>query len=245
MLSVPRALKALAVALVFAAVGGATAADRATVVELFTSQGCNSCPPADALLLELIERAAAENLIVLGFHVDYWDYLGWADTMADPAMTERQHAYMRAMDLPSIYTPQMIVGGTVDVIGSDRAAVEAGLLEDRGRTVAGPRIVWFEMQEDGPYLRVGAGDFDGIADVWLIVYGPEVPVEIRRGENAGKNITYGNVVQSIHHLGSWRGSDADFALPGDVGDDGLGRVALIQMEGRGPIVATARLGGLP
>ena len=135
-----------------------------------------------------------------------------------------------------------MVGGLGDVVGSDRAAVDALVREDRRRTLPGPDAVWFEMQEDGPYLRVGVGEFDGIADVWLIVYGPEVSVEIARGENAGRTITYGNVVREIRRLGTWSGAAADFAVPDFADSDRVGRVALIQMAGHGAILGTARFG---
>lgn len=96
-----------------------------TVVELFTSQGCNQCPPADAFLLELVARQERENFIVLGFHVDYWDYLGWADTFATPATTARQRNYIRPLRMQSVYTPQMVVNGRFEAVASDRMAVEA------------------------------------------------------------------------------------------------------------------------
>lgn len=242
----PRSLRALAAALVLSglAAAPAAAADHPTIVELFTSQGCTSCPPADAYLLDLVGRQDADNLIVLGFHVDYWDYLGWADTFGAPENTERQRGYMQKMGLRSVYTPQMVVGGRYDVIGADRNAVEQFLAAERAEVLPGPGDVWFDMQEDGLYLKVEAGEFEGVADVWLVVFGANEEVEILRGENAGQTIIYGNVVHSVVRLGEWTGKYADFAMPqfmygGD--DSGLGCVALIQVRGHGAIVGAAQI----
>lgn len=220
------------------------AADYPTVVELFTSQGCSACPPADAYLLELLDRQDAEDLIVLGFHVDYWDYLGWADTFGGPEMTERQHSYVQSMNLRSVYTPQMIVGGRYDVIGVDRDAVEQFLLAEKAGALPRPSEVWLDMQEDGLYLKVEGGKFEGVADVWLVIFGAREEVEILRGENAGQTIVYGNVVHSVERLGEWTGKYADFSVPEvmcDRDNSGLGCVALVQMQGHGAILGAAQI----
>ena len=221
----------------------AHAGERATVVELFTSQGCSSCPPADAYLLELLARQGSEGLIILGYHVDIWDYLGWADTLGDPAMTARQQGYIDSLALPSKYTPQMVVGGSLDVIGSNRQAVESMLDLDQAARIPGPGDVWFDDGADGSLLHVTQGDFQGTAEVWLVMYGEKEEVEILRGENAGKVIVYGNVVKRVELLGEWNGRDMVYVVPDYVrqmaGVDAC--VALVQMPGQGTILATAHL----
>ena len=243
-----RALKTralLGALLLTAATVPAGAADRfPTIIELYTSQGCSACPPADAYLLELVERQEDENFVVLGFHVDYWDYLGWADTFSAPIMTERQRGYMRAMNLRSVYTPQMVIGGRHDVVGADREAVEQILADDSLVDLPAPERMWFELQEDGMYLNVAAGEFDGIADVWLITFGAAREVEILRGENAGAAIVYGNVVLDIEWLGAWTGKHVDFALDQFAyggADPGVGCVAVVQIAGQGPILAALQI----
>ena len=225
-------------------VPAAAADDFPTIIELYTSQGCSACPPADAYLMELVARQMDENFVVLGFHVDIWDYLGWADTFSDPKMTERQRGYMQAMNLRSVYTPQMVIGGRHDVVGADREAVERILAAGPAGDLPAPERVWFELQEDGMYLNVSEGDFDGVADVWLITFGAAREVEILRGENAGAAIVYGNVVEGIEWLGAWTGKHVDFALDQFAyggADPGVGCVAVVQIAGQGPILAALQI----
>ena len=171
------------------------------VVELFTSQGCSSCPPADALLAEIAER---DDVIALALHVDYWDYLGWEDPFAQPAFTKRQKAYARAAGERSIYTPQMIVGGA-DALVAPRAADLAGLITAHRQTPArvslgvtadGARFV-IQIDADPP-LETGAV-------VQIVRYAPQARVEILRGENAGKVVDYANIVTAWHAVADWDG----------------------------------------
>jgi len=220
----------------------ALAGDRPVVVELFTSQGCNSCPPADAYLQEL-QRRQDENIIVLGFHVDYWDYLGWKDTFGLATATTRQKLYTKALGLSSVYTPQMIVNGTNEQIGADKKAVEGAIQAARENPMTGPTEVRFDRDEEGAFLRVGAatGEFKNVADVWIVLFKSWASVTIERGENAGQKVGYANVVRGIVHLGQWRGQLTRFPVPGGIVAEGAdGAVALVQVKDQGPIIGAMR-----
>ena len=212
----------------------ALAADAAhpTVVELFQSQGCSSCPPAAANVAAVSDRA---DVLALSFAVDYWDRLGWKDTFSKAAWTARQYAYARAMGSDGVYTPQVVVNGRVAGDGLEAGAVQA--LMNRGDRGAGGPIVSFS----GDAVTVGAGAAPaGGADVWLARYIPHtVEVAIARGENAGHTLPYKDVVREMVLLGKWRGEAASFPVPGG-GDAGLAEAAIVQGSGCGPIVAAAR-----
>ncbi len=238
-------LLALAAGLMVAgAAAPASAGEAVTVVELFTSQGCNACPPADALLVDLAAMEDDEDLIVLGLHVNYWDYLGWADTFADDITTSRQRAYMDAFSLRSVYTPQIVVDGTVHMIGSDRKAVMAAIMaaqDGRMAAIADPMVI---LQEDGLYLSLERAplDLQGEADIWVMLYDRRHDVEVLRGENAGETIAYVNVVRRIDRLGVWDGKKVDFALDMEALSAGYdGCVVIVQMAGNGPILAATRI----
>ena len=170
------------------------------VVELYTSQGCSSCPPADAFLGEL---AMWPGVIALAFHVDYWDYIGWKDPFAKPAFTQRQKSYQRPFSSRYVYTPQMIVDGRAHVVGSHRGKVKNLIAEARNRQKAVE--VSFEEQ-DGGRVVIPAGEAPkGGADIWLVVYDEEHETEVARGENAGRALKDYNVVRELQHLGHWKG----------------------------------------
>src|SRR5262244_3732178 len=159
---------------------GARAQDKApVVVELFSSEGCSSCPPADALLGELAQRP---GIVALAFHVDYWDYIGWKDPYASPANTQRQHDYAAALRLHMVYTPQMVVDGRTDVVGSERADVEAAI----GKAAAQPKLA-VAIEKDGAGYRVvipaAAAPAGGPATVWLAFFDSEKETRVARGEN--------------------------------------------------------------
>jgi Uncharacterized secreted protein len=169
-----------------AAVGTAGRAETPVVVELFTSQGCSSCPPADAILRELSDRS---DVIPLSLHVDYWDYIGWADVFADPRFTDRQKAYARAAGARMIYTPQMIVAGTDPVVGT-RPMELAALIERHG---AQAKRVEIALETVDDRLRIRAETVQGGRDpcvVHVVRYRPEARVAIERGENAGRELPY-------------------------------------------------------
>ena len=218
------------------------AGENVTVVELFTSQGCNACPPADALFVDLAAMEEAEDLIVLQFHVNYWDYLGWADTLADDITTSRQRDYMDPLNLRSVYTPQIIVNGAAEMVGSDRKAVMAEIhfaQTNPAAVTANPMVV---LHEDGLYVNLERTPLEGEADVWMVLYDRRHDVEILRGENAGQTIAYVNVVRRFERLGVWDGSNADFALDQEVLNTGFDScVVIVQVAGNGPILGATRI----
>lgn len=205
-----------------------------TVLELYTSQGCSSCPPADAMMADLIEM---DDVIALSLHVDYWDYLGWKDDLADPAFTQRQHSYAHEAGGRTVYTPQMVIGGKDHVIGSRPMQVMDQL---RAHAAADdPVIVTLERVGDVLQINATAEGLSGDAVVQVVRFIPEVVRDIKRGENAGRTISYLNVVTSWTEVGAWDVS-GDLSFEADVaGDQG---VAVIVQNGRfGPILGAAQL----
>jgi len=204
------------------------------VVELFTSQGCDACPPADAYLAELADRP---DVIALALHVDYWDYLGWADVFARKACTARQKAYRDRMGIRMVYTPQMVVQGRGEAVGSEREQVEA--LIDAARAGSVPQAVSIRQAEGMllGHLRPAA---EAAGDIWIATYDREEEVEITRGENAGRTFTYHNVVESLMTLGYWPGTaPREIELPRPGGGEGI--VLWLQDGAGGPISAAARM----
>ena len=197
-----------------------------TVVELFTSQGCSSCPPADAYLGRLAER---DDLIALSFHVDYWDYIGWKDTFASPESTDRQRGYATAMGDRRVYTPQMVIGGMTHAVGSDRRSVE--------------RAIEKSQQNTGMALKVRFRTDENGRIVWLAIYDKKHDVDVRRGENAGRKLSYYNVVREVRNLGLWRGREMEIALsPADLNRGGPdGCVVIVQRGMYGPVLGAAKM----
>lgn len=215
--------------------GGAAAQERTVVVELFTSQGCSACPPADAMLREL---AGMEGVIPLALHVDYWDYIGWQDTFGSPRYTARQQAYAMAAGERMVYTPQIIVGGRDAVIGADPMAVMA-FVRAHAATATGIELA---LVRQGDSLQISA-DTDAALPQPLVVqvvrYLPEAVVDITRGENAGQNLSYANIVTDWQTIGEWDGS---VPLRHDLAVAGSEPVVVILQEpGPGLIVAAAAL----
>jgi hypothetical protein len=208
-------------------------ADRPVVVELFTSQGCSSCPPADKLVETLAPR---EDVIALSFNVDYWDYIGWKDTLASPDHTRRQYAYADAMGSRRVYTPQIVIDGAIDVVGSDKSGVDRGIADRRSAAAALP--VTLTPAGDKVKLHVGAGNASGPATIWLVLYDDAHEVAIGRGENAGRTITYANVARVLTRLGEWNGEPVELTLDAPQHD---GCVVLVQEGTHGPILGAARL----
>jgi hypothetical protein len=212
----------------------AFAADAAhpTVVELFQSQGCSSCPPAAANVAAISDRA---DVLALSFAVDYWDRLGWKDTFSRPAWTARQYAYARAMGREGVSTPQVVVNGRVEGDGLDPARL-AELMSRGDRGMGGPEL-YFVCRA----VSVGAGAAPaGGADVWLARYDPRVvEVAVRRGENAGRALPHKDVVHAVILLGRWRGQAETFALPAG-GKPGLAEAVIVQASGGGPVLAAAK-----
>ena len=203
------------------------------VVELFTSQGCSSCPPADELVVELGEQS---DVIALSLHVDYWDYIGWKDPYGSPMNTERQRHYAEAMRLRYVFTPQIIVDGRTSLVGSRRGDVLRSIERSR---VRGKALTLDIVDEDGGKVIIPAGHAPDVgATVWLVVYDRHHETDVTRGENAGRTIRNGNVVRRFERLGTWMGERTEIPLDLSAaaarGHDGC---AVIVQQGRyGPIL---------
>jgi hypothetical protein len=181
------------------------------VIELFTSQGCSSCPPADQLLTEL---AKERDLVVLSLPVDYWDYLGWKDTLASPTYSSRQRAYAQRRGDGQVYTPQVVIDGLIHALGSSRTDIEAAARAVRGRE--GALSVPVALTDTGNSIAVNVGAAVGEAksgSVWLCPVIKAQPVAIGRGENRGRSVTYANVVRGMVKIGEWRGEPLKLDVP--------------------------------
>jgi hypothetical protein len=203
------------------------------VVELFTSQGCSSCPPADEVLAELTRQ---KGVLPLSFHVTYWDRLGWPDTFGLEASTDRQEDYARRLGLSGLYTPQMVIGGRLDAVGSQRRRVLDAIELLRSH------------REPGPAIRIADGRLElGASAVpcrlWLMAFDRKHDVAIKRGENGGRTIRYQNVVRAILDLGLWDGQPGRLVLPLDrVAAERRDAIAvLVQRQSDGAIVAAERV----
>jgi hypothetical protein len=210
-------------------------AEDVVVVELYTSQGCSSCPPADQFVAML---AANPKILPLALHVDYWDYIGWADKFAQPKFTDRQRDYARAIGSRTIYTPQLIIGG-LDRIEGFAPEETAEQLHKHLSVVPAVRLR-LERQGDRLVIRAEADPpLDAPVRVQLVRYKPEETVTIERGENAGKTITYHNIVTSWEALGGWAGQEPmELTVPFTGDEPGA---VILQSEGPAAIVAAARV----
>lgn len=170
------------------------------VLELFTSQGCSSCPSADRYLLELGEKADAENLVPLAYHVDYWNYIGWEDPYSQPQFTQRQRTYARAWKSGRVYTPQLVINGRTHVVGSNRSGVQQEIAAARKRT---PRA-WVETEVAGDTVTVTAKTDGkvGRLDVMLAVYETDLATPVKSGENSGRTLKEGYIVRRLTKLGA-------------------------------------------
>lgn len=214
------------------------------VVELFTSQGCPSCPPADRLLAEL---AGKDDVIALAYHVDYWDYLGWHDTLSTKDNTERQYAYMRAFGGRSIYTPQAVINGRAHVNGASRRAVDetVNMLKASGNGMLVPIRV--RREGDGVIIETGAAEPGAgapeKAHLMLVYFEAPQAVEIGRGRNGGRRMIYWNAVSSLQTAGMWHGEARRYEFPArEVTKKGGCAVLLQSVVGDGlpgPIIGAA------
>jgi len=201
------------------------------VVELFQSQGCSSCPPANANVKAIADRP---GVLALSYGVTYWDYLGWKDTFAKPQYTARQRDYARSLGHTNVHTPQVIINGRRELIGNDSRQLD-GAIRSTG-ALNGPSIAVRAGR-----VEVGAGRAPaGAATVWLVRYDPRVrAVPIRRGENGGRTLPHKNIVVEMTALGRWDGRAAHYDLPA-AQDRALATAILIQTGKTGPILAAAR-----
>ncbi len=205
------------------------------VVELYTSQGCSSCPPADDFMAELVSDP---GVIALALHVDYWDYIGWKDDFAMAAFTERQKQYARSIGSRTIYTPQFIVGGVDRIEGVNPEALRS-MIRMHQEIAADVTLV---LQRDGERLVIRAASdaaLGGPMTVNLVRYRPNETVTIERGENAGRTVTYHNIVTDLAQVGTWDGT-APLELETTV--TGEGPIAVfLQQDGPGAVLAAARI----
>jgi hypothetical protein len=212
-----------------------------SVVELFTSQGCNSCPPADAYMAEL---AKAPGVLALTFNVDYWDYLGWRDTLASAEFSQRQYDYAKSRGDMDVYTPQMIVDGRSHYVGSNRGAVGAAI--KRSGDASPPRWLAVTIGESAKELALTVASAPGVqeATLWLMAIAPHLDVKIEKGENSGKTIRYVNVVRRLVPAGMWRGEAVNVSLPKNaiLGPDCKGCIALLQSGHVGPVIGAGAWG---
>jgi len=234
-----RALFPIALSVLTALLPAAAALAQSTnpvVVELYTSQGCSSCPPADELMQELATR---DDVLGLALHVDYWDYIGWKDEYAKPSHTTRQQGYAQAGGRSMIYTPQMVINGLEDVVGAREAELMALIDHHRNRTP----LATVETVQNGDTVEVqvvGAENLPkGIYAVQLVRYTPMRHASIKRGELAGHDLSYANVVDDLSLLGRWDGQEnTSFSVRLA---DGMKTAVLVQVPGYGPIIAAAKL----
>jgi hypothetical protein len=219
-------------------------AEPRAVVELFTSQGCSSCPPADKIIGELSKDP---SVIALSMPIDYWDYLGWKDTLADSRFSARQKAYSQMRGDRDVYTPQVVVNGSAHVIGSDRAGIE-GAISDTKKSDA-VMSVPVSMTLAGKQLNVSvaashAGATASHGEIWICAISKSIPISIGRGENRGHEVTYYNVVRNLLKVGDWNGAAGSWTVPlENISRDGVdAAVVYIQNGNRekpGPMLGAA------
>ncbi|MEP6967123.1 MAG: DUF1223 domain-containing protein [Pseudomonadota bacterium] len=229
-----RALVAFAAAAFGPAAAPAFAADAAhpTVVELFQSQGCSSCPPANANVSAISDRP---DILALSFGVTYWDNLGWKDTFATLRYTARQWDYAHSLGHGNVFTPQVVINGRRDGVGADRRELQS-LIAAGDRGPGGPAVTI-----RGASVLVSAGPAPGkAADVWLVRYDPRiVQVPIKRGENGGRTLPHRNIVRQLTRLGLWAARPETLPIP-PAADPALRTAILVQSPGGGPILAAAK-----
>src|SRR5262249_11035328 len=216
-------------AAVLVAATGPTNAEPRAVVELFTSQGCSSCPAADKLLGELGKDS---SIITMSLPITYWDYLGWKDTLAIDGHTNRQRAYSRLRGDREVYAPEVVVNGSVQVLGSDRAGIEDAIIHSHERTDALSLPISLAVVDGEIKVTTAEAKTPGAGEVWLCSLSKSVPVVIGRGENRGRTITYHNVVRHWVKLGDWTGAAGTWSVPlKDVESDGVDEVAVVVQTG--------------
>jgi hypothetical protein len=210
------------------------------VIELFTSQGCSSCPPADKLMTEL---AKDPTLIVLTLPVDYWDYLGWKDTLAHAAFTSRQKSYSAMRGDRQVYTPQAVINGAAHAVGSERVSIDKAVAATRSQP--GVLSVDVQIEKSDAGLRVVLPASPGATGhIWVLPMVKERSVQIGRGENTGRSVTYSNVVRGVSRIAPWNGEAATVDIPAlAVSADAEGVIVLVQAGSEkkpGAIIGAAR-----
>ena len=207
-------------------------------VELFTSQGCSSCPPADAMLGKLTRRP---DIVALSFHIDYWDYIGWKDRFASKETTDRQRAYARTLNQRYVYTPEMVVDGRVHQPGVRDSQVEAMLADARRQSSARTTPVIKRMADGTLRIWLAAAKLERPADVTLFVYDRRHSTPVERGENEGRRIDNFNVVRHLAIVGKWDGAEANWTVPADRAQPEQGLAVLVQQRDHGPVLGASKL----
>jgi hypothetical protein len=220
----------------------ARADDGPIVVELFTSQGCSSCPPADRYLGELAKRP---DLLALAYHIEYWNYIGWTDAYSKPWATRRQRDYQAALKLRYVYTPEMVVQGASEGVGSERTVIEPLIRAAEAKRPPHPDLK-LRWREDGALLAdIGDGPSPKgePATLWLVGYDNMHTMSVTAGENEGKTAWDHHPVRSFRRLGSWAGWSEQLVVPPEeakgLGD--AGAAVLLQLDGNGPILTAASI----
>jgi hypothetical protein len=213
------------------------ASSQPVLVELFTSQGCSSCPPADDFASELVKDP---NNLVLSFNVDYWDYLGWRDTLAKPEYTQRQYDYAKSRGDGSVYTPQMVVNGATHAVGSNRSDVGQQISAAQHKPYA--TNISLKVTAKSINVEIAAANFDGEATLWLMAVDPLVTQKIERGENSGKDVTYVNVVRNLVPAAMWKGEAYKGSWMRDVVMPKSSKfcIAVLQQGKAGPVLGIAK-----
>jgi len=209
-----------------------TAPAKPVVVELFTSQGCSSCPPADALLGEIVRLP---NVVALAFHVDYWDSIGWRDRYEIPTAASRQVRYVDTLNLSSAFTPQVVIDGKASYVGSDRRRILAALAERQQDVPIGVAVTDSELTVSLPERAAQNG-----CDVNVVAYLPEATTAVGRGENSGRTLTEYNIVRQFRRVAAWDGKPSVLRLPlTSFPADATQVAVLLQRGNQGSIVGSA------
>ncbi len=213
--------------------------DGPLAIELFTSQGCSSCPPADRQLGELARRP---DVVALSFHVDYWDYIGWKDRFASRATTERQRAYARTLKQRYVYTPEMVVDGRAHDPGITDRQVETLLADARRQSAARTTPELTRTSDGALVIRLAAAKLDSAAaDVTMFAYDRHHSTPVQRGENEGHRLENFNVVRHFEIVSRWDGAQAHWTVPAERFQPDQGLAVIVQQSGHGPVLGCAKL----
>jgi hypothetical protein len=221
-----------------------TAPELRAVIELFTSQGCSSCPPADQTIAEL---STDPSIIAISVPIDYWDYLGWKDTLASPRHTARQRGYASRRGDREVYTPQAVINGVAQALGSDHKAIEDAIALSHTRP--GTLTLPVQVATKGDQVEISVTPRDesgGEGEVWVCSLSNSIPVAIKRGEHRGRTITYHNVVRRWVRLGKWSGAGQSWTVAkAELQGDGIDQIVVLvqagNVENPGPIFGAARM----
>ncbi len=208
------------------------------VIELFTSQGCSSCPPADNALQRFVQQG---DVVALAYHVDYWNYRGWTDTLGSKENTDRQYAYARMLGRSGVYTPQAVLNGREHINGADYQGIANRLnqMDEAGKGLAIP--IEAAIRGDEIDIKVGAGS--GKANIVVVYFDKEQSVDVEKGENLGKKITYWHAVRDIQTIGMWEGTETKLVLPASMlGTKKAGGCAILLQRMRSADVPAAIIG---